>query len=139
MNRKKDKQSPRKTDISGKWRVAEMPDLADDYLELTPDPHVTLKVRARGEIDGEYEFGAQNGTIDGRLERLTDGRVRLSFTFEGNDELDPVHGYGEATLIDENTLDGYMRYHQGDTDRFTWKRAAGDGSKTHQPPPAPHS
>lgn len=45
-----------------------------------------------------------------------------SFTFEGNDELDPVHGYGKAVLADENTLDGYMRYHQGDADRFTWKR-----------------
>ena len=122
MNRKKDKQSPRKTDISGKWRVAELPDLADDYLGLSPDPHVMLELRGRGEIDGAYEFGAQSGTIDGRLERLTDGRVRLSFTFEGNDELDPVHGYGEAVLADENTLDGYMRYHQGDTDRFTWKR-----------------
>ena len=122
MNRKKDKQSPQKTDISGKWRVAEVPNLTDDYLELTPDPHVALKVRARGEIDGTYQFGAQGGELDGRLEQLAGGRVRLSFTFEGEDELDPVHGYGEAVLADENTLDGYMRYHQGDTYRFIWKR-----------------
>ena len=77
MNRKKDKQSPRKTDISGKWRVAELPDLADDYLDLSPDPHVMLELRGRGEIDGAYEFGAQSGTIDGRLERLTSGRSIL--------------------------------------------------------------
>ncbi len=113
---------PQEMYISGKWRVAEVPDLVDDYLELTPDPHVTLKVRARGEIDGAYQFGAQTGTIDGSLEQLADGRVRLSFTFEGEDELDPVHGYGEAVLTDANTLDGYMRYHQGDTYRFIWKR-----------------
>jgi len=122
MNRKKDKDSFRKTDISGKWQVAGLPDLADDYLSLSPDPHVMLKLKSRGEVDGAYEFGAQSGTIDGRLEQLTDGRVRMSFTFEGNDELDPVHGYGEAILANENTLDGYMRYHLGDKYRFTWKR-----------------
>jgi len=109
-------------DLSGKWQVAEMPDFTEDYLELTPDPHVMLEARARSEIDGAYQFGAQSGEFDGRLEQLSDGRLRLSFTFEGEDELDPVHGYGEAVLVDENTLDGYMRYHQGDTYRFIWKR-----------------
>ena len=109
-------------DISGKWQVAKVPDLTEDYLDLTPDPHVMLEVRARGEIDGAYQFGAQSGELDGRLEQLSDGRVRLSFTFEGEDELDPVHGYGEAILVDENTLNGYMRYYQGDTYRFIWRR-----------------
>jgi hypothetical protein len=110
--------------ISGKWLVAETPDLADDYLDLTPDPHVMLRMRARKEIEGDYQFGAQSGALDGRLEKLPDGRTRLSFTFEGEDELDPVHGYGDATLVDENTLKGFMRYHLGDTYRFVWKRAS---------------
>ena len=101
-------------DLSGKWRVAEIPDLTEDYLDLTPDPHVMLEVRAQGEIDGTYQFGAESRELDGRL--------RLSFTFEDEAELDPVHGYGEATLVGENTLNGYMRYHQGDIYRFTWRR-----------------
>lgn len=109
-------------DLSGKWQVAEIPDLNEDYLDLTPDPHVMLEVRARGEIDGTYQFGAESGELDGRLGQLADGRKRLSFTFEGEAELDSVHGYGEAILVDENTLGGYMRYHQGDTYRFIWKR-----------------
>ena len=108
--------------LSGKWQVAEIPDLTEDYLDLTPGPHVMLEVKARSEIDGTYQFGAQSGELDGRLEQIPDGRLRLSFTFEGEDELDPVHGYGEAILVDENTLDGYMRYHQGNTYRFIWKR-----------------
>ena len=119
---RKNKQSTGKADISGKWRVAELPDLDDDYLDLSPDPHVMLKVQRRGDIDGDYEFGAESGVIDGRLEPLTDGRMRLTFTFEGEDELDPVHGYGEAILTDENTMEGFMRYHLGDTYRFVWKR-----------------
>ena len=122
MDPQKDKRSPWKTAVSGKWRVAGTPDLAEDYLDLSPDPHVMLKVRSRGEVDGSYEFGAQIGELDGRLDPIADGRVRLSFTFEGDDEYDPVHGYGEATLVDDNTLNGFMRYHQGDTYRFIWKR-----------------
>jgi hypothetical protein len=109
-------------DISGEWRVAEILDLVDDYLELTPDPHVILEVKARDEVNGSYQFGAQSGELDGRLDRLPDGRIRLSFTFEGENEFDPVHGYGEAIVVDENTLNGYMRYHHGDTYRFIWKR-----------------
>jgi hypothetical protein len=124
MDRKKADPNPRTPGIRGKWLVAEMPDLSDDYLDLTPDPHVVLKTqKTRKDISGEYEFGAQSGVIDGRFERLPDGGTRLTFTFEGNDELDPVHGYGEATLIDEDALKGYMRYHLGDTYRFVWKRA----------------
>jgi len=81
-----------------------------------------LEVRARSEIDGTYQFGAESGGLDGRLEKHPDGRLRLRSTFEGEAEFDPVHGYGEATLVGENILKGYMRYHRGDTYRFTWRR-----------------
>jgi hypothetical protein len=126
VNHKKDKHSFRtkgvEVGLSGKWQVAEIPDLTEDYLDLTPDPHVMLEVRARSEIDGTYQFGAESGELDGRLGQLSDGRLQLRFTFEGEAELDPVHGYGEAVLVAENTLNGYLRYHQGDTYRFTWRR-----------------
>lgn len=110
-------------DIQGKWLVAEMPDLEDDYLDVTPDPHVILKKRkSLKDIHGDYEFGAQNGVIDGYLEKLPDNGLRLIFSFEGSDEYDMVHGCGEASLIDENTLMGYLKYHLGDRYRFVWKR-----------------
>ena len=124
MDHKKANSNPRTPAVSGKWLVAEMPDLDDDYLDLTPDPHVVLKTqKTRKDVSGDYEFGAQSGEIDGKLETTPGGETRLTFTFEGQDELDPVHGYGEVTLVDEDTLKGYMRYHLGDTYRFVWKRA----------------
>lgn len=108
--------------LEGKWQVVEMPDLADDYLDLTPDPHVHLKIKSSMEIDGTYEFGAQSGELNGQI-REEEGQIVLTFTFEGQDEMDFVHGFGIATLIDENTLKGEMRYHKADTYLFTWKRA----------------
>jgi hypothetical protein len=44
--------------FTGKWRVIEMPDLVDDYLPLTPAPHVLLKVSETGAINGTYQCGA---------------------------------------------------------------------------------
>ena len=29
-------------DLSGKWAVVELPSMTDDYLDLTPDPHVLI-------------------------------------------------------------------------------------------------
>jgi len=108
--------------LEGKWQVVEMPDLVDDYLDLTPDPHVYLKIISSKEVDGTYEFGAQSGELDGQIERTKENQLILTFTFEGEDEMDSVHGFGKATLIDDNTLKGEMRYHRSDTYRFTWKR-----------------
>lgn len=108
--------------LTGKWRVVELPDLSEDYLGLTPDPHVQLKVSKTGEVDGTYQFGLQSGELDGKVETAENGSPRITFTFEGNDEMDPVHGFGTATLTATNALTGEMRYHMSDTDRFTWER-----------------
>jgi hypothetical protein len=124
----------RKSDVaglSGRWRVAELPDLTDDYLAETRNPHVNLTVKKRDlSIQGDYQFGLQSGVMDGEVvqeERRTEGgvvkTVRILFSFEGNDEMDEVHGYGDAILSeDERTLTGRMHYHYGDTYRFVWKR-----------------
>ncbi|MEW6222622.1 MAG: hypothetical protein AB1476_04855 [Candidatus Hadarchaeota archaeon] len=111
-----------KKTLTGKWRVVELPDLSEDYIHLTPDPHVLLKVSKTGEVDGTYQFGVQSGELDGKVEVAENGASRITFTFEGNDEMDPVHGFGIATLTAPDTLTGEMRYHKSDTCRFTWKR-----------------
>lgn len=108
--------------LEGKWQVARMPELVDDYLVLSPDPHVHLRSSTSKKLHGTYEFGLQSGDIDGKVEKNKDGQLILTFTFEGLDEMDPVHGYGSATLVDNNTLEGEMRYHMSDTYHFMWKR-----------------
>jgi hypothetical protein len=109
-------------DLSGKWVVVELPDLVDDYLKLSDDPHVTLLCR-RNKLSGEYEFGVQNGVLDGEIIEEIDGNIAIQFSFEGQDETDPVHGFGLANLTNNNTITGKMHYHMSDTCRFTWKRS----------------
>ena len=109
-------------ELEGKWQVVEMPDLVDGYLDLTPDPHVYLKIINSKEVDGTYEFGAQSDELDGQIEKTKENQLVRTFTFEGEDEMDPVLGFGTATLIEDNTLEGQVRYHRSGTFRFTWKR-----------------
>lgn len=119
------------TGLSGRWRVAELPDLTDDYLTETRNPHVNLTVKKRGlSIQGDYPFGLQSGVMDGEViqeERRTEAgvvkTVRRLFSFEGNDEMNEVHGYGDAMLSEDGrTITGRIHYHYGDTYRFVWKR-----------------
>ncbi len=109
--------------LSGKWRIVELPDLTEDYLSLSKDPHVRLSQK-RKSIEGDYEFGAQSGTIDGELFEEKDGSLSIRFSFEGWDEDNQENGYGEGAYDGKGeTLVGKMHYHHGDTYRFVWKRA----------------
>lgn len=108
--------------FGGTWRIAELEGFDREYIELTGPPLVRLRVSRRGEVDGSFAFGAQESGIDGRIERSDGGPPRMTFTFEGVDEGDMVHGCGYATLFDQDTLRGELRYHLSDTIRFTWRR-----------------
>jgi len=41
-------------DFAGKWKVVEAMDLVDDYLSLTPDPHLLIEVKSKNEVTGNY-------------------------------------------------------------------------------------
>ncbi len=105
--------------LAGRWKVVELPDFEDDYIKESKNPHFDIRIKGRT-IRGEYHFGLQDGTIGGEL--IVDERVGMRFSFEGHDEMNSVFGYGEAYLIDDNTLDGKMNYHLGETFRFVCKR-----------------
>jgi len=112
---------PDERDFAGKWKVVEAMDLVDDYLSLTPDPHLLIKVNSKNEVTGNYQYGAQNGFIDGQFERDKDN-LRLIFSFEGSDEMDPVSGFGTACFKSPDTLLLKTHCHMGDTYRFRCKR-----------------
>ena len=57
-------------DLSGKWIVVELLSMTDDYLDLTPDPHVLITHTEFKRFSATFQFGAQEGEIDGRVDEV---------------------------------------------------------------------
>ena len=107
--------------FAGKWKVIEAIDMVDDYLSLTPDPHLKIEVSGKNEVTGSYLFGVQTGSIDAQLEQDKESQ-RLLFSFDGSDEGDEVSGFGTASFESADTLILRMHYHMGDTYSFRCTR-----------------
>jgi hypothetical protein len=105
------------SEFAGKWKVIEAMDMVEDYLSLSPDPHLLINVDEKNEVTGSYQFGAQDGYIDGRFERDEES-LKLIFSFEGWDDTDLVNGYGTFCIESEDTFLLTMNYHMGDTFSF---------------------
>jgi hypothetical protein len=56
-------------------------------------------------------------------ERLLLYGRRFEFTWDGNDECDPVFGYGWVRIKEKDVLEGEFRFHLGDSSTFLAKRA----------------
>ncbi|MGA9098188.1 MAG: hypothetical protein WB392_04575 [Methanotrichaceae archaeon] len=112
------------SEFAGKWRVVEALDLVDDYLSISPDPHILLEVKSKSKKDvlGSYQFGVQDGVIDGHFEKDQMGNMRLVFTFDGCDEMDRDSGYGTASFEAPGVLLLVIHHHMGDTLNYRCRR-----------------
>lgn len=110
--------------LSGKWAVVELPSMMRGYLGLTPDPHVLIRHTEFERFSATYQFGAQEGVIDGRVEEVWPDAAAIFFTFVGTDEGDEVSGaaHDVAYHAKDGTITGTMRYHGGDDLPFVWRR-----------------
>lgn len=102
--------------VTGTWRIVSSPDFDDDYLRMEVEPYVEL-TQSGSHVSGSYHVGLQQGDINGRIE----GESRVSFSFEGMDEMDEVHGRGELR-IERAQAHFVLAYHQGDTFTFICER-----------------
>jgi len=111
-------------DLSGKWAVVELPTMADDYLALTPDPHVLITHIEFERFSATFRFGAQEGEIDGRVDEVWPDAAAIFLTFVGTDEGDEISGAAADVAYNakEGTISGTLRYHQGDEMPFVLKR-----------------
>jgi hypothetical protein len=103
--------------LSGVWHIYEM--------EMWDESYFNMEVQAYIEVDekgfGEFQFGLVTGQID--YESIKDeDNARLDFTWEGSDECDPASGSGWVKLKDENTLEGKIKLHGGDSSMFLARR-----------------
>lgn len=109
--------------LGGKWVVAEMPDMEDEYLKLTPDPHVEITEESPESFWGVYRFADQEGEMDGRVLEANSSGFEMIFTFVGTDAGDQVNGAGMAFYdFAKEAIVGEMFFHAGDDLEFVWKR-----------------
>jgi hypothetical protein len=111
-------------DLSGKW-VVELPSLPDDYLAQTADPHVLIRHEDFYRFTATYQFGPQQGEIDGRVDEVWPNAAQLFLTFSGSNEGEDVFGAaGDVgfNAQEEDIINGTFRYHHGDDLPFVWKR-----------------
>ena len=106
---------PRIKSFIGKWVIVEMEAWDQEYVNMEVPGHFTLEKDGMG----HFQFGLVQGEMDCRIETV-DGQVRIEFSWEGRDELDPASGRGWA-VIENKELHGRIFFHQGDDSTF-WAR-----------------
>lgn len=99
--------------LTGRWRIVEM-DLWDrDAIDLVEPGFIEFG----GDGTGQFGFIAVRGSMDCHTTEH-EGRTRTEFTWDGDDEGDPVSGRGWAALVDDTTLEGHLYFHLGDDSSF---------------------
>jgi hypothetical protein len=101
----------------GTWRITEMEQWDQDYLDMEVEAFITIEENG----NGEFQFGLVSGDMDGKI--VKNGKEeRLEFTWEGNDECDPASGSGWLKLKNKNLINGEIKFHEGDTSGLVAKR-----------------
>jgi hypothetical protein len=117
-------------DLSGKW-VVELPSMPDEYLAQTPDPHVLIRHDDFYRFTATYQFGPQQGEIDGRVDEVWPMAAQIFLTFSGTNEGEDVFGAaGDVGFNsqEEDIINGTLRYHHGYDLPFVWKRVKPEAS-----------
>lgn len=104
-----------KSSFVGRWRIVEMEQWDQDFVDLVSPGYITFTRSGRGEL----HFGAVDVSLDSRVDATGN---RVGFSFEGFDEGDEVSGSGWAELNDQK-LTGRIAFHLGDTSGFMAQKA----------------
>jgi len=104
--------------FAGRWRIVEMDNWDDDFLDLVEEAHLAL----RGAADGEIAFGALKGFLDVRY-GSRDGSACAEFSWQGHDENDPACGRGWVMIGTGGRLVGHFYIHNGEESDFVCERS----------------
>lgn len=100
----------------GTWSIVEMEVWDQEYVNMEVPGNFTFNKDGTG----HFQFGLVQGQMDCRIEEDV-GRERIEFSWEGQDELDPVCGRGWA-VIENKELHGRIFIHLGDDSAFRVRR-----------------
>jgi len=99
--------------LLGKWRITSMELWDAEFI----DPLGPGTIRFDADGGGKFAFDAVQGGIDGHPCGQS-----IHFTWEGNNEMDPACGDGDAQLEEDGTLTGEIRFQNGDESSFVAHR-----------------
>jgi hypothetical protein len=96
----------------GKWFIQEM-DLWDkEFIDLVTPGYIEIDSNGSGEI----QFGCVNAQLDYCV-NSKGNEERLDFSFDGQDEGDPINGRGFAKIRDKSLV-GRIFIYMGDESDF---------------------
>ena len=116
LNSSSKKKSLRK--YVGVWHITEMDMWDADYFNMERQAYLEIKSDGLG----DFQFGLVTAQIDGEVE-MPGNDERFSFTWDGNDELDPVSGSGWISLLGNDKIIGKIKIHLGDSSGFKGVKA----------------
>jgi hypothetical protein len=99
----------------GNWRITEMEQWDQDYIDLEKPGYVRFSKDGMG----EFVFGTVNGFIDCRYNNDKDTK-RVEFSWDGTSEYDPVCGRGWFEMTAADQIFGKLFIHNGDE---SWVKA----------------
>ena len=107
-----------KSPFTGRWRIAEMDQWDQDYV----DEEVEAFIEFGADGLGSFQFGYVQGQIDYRTTER-DGKAAVEFSWEGGDGADgtPLTGRGWAVLNGKD-LNGMFFFHLGDESEFVARK-----------------
>jgi len=97
-----------------KWHIVDMKTWPAEFRDLIEPAHITFLGRGTGEM----AFCALHGWLDTRYSNR-DGLPYAEFSWEGDDDGDPVCGRGWAILEAPDRIIGAVFIHLGDESTFT--------------------
>lgn len=111
------KKSTTKNPFFGIWNIVSMTVWDEDYFDEEVRAFIEFKDKGRG----EFHFGYVHGDMDCRIAER-DGEPVVEWTWDGNDEMDEVHGRGWA-LLKGTELHGMILFHQGEESGFVARKS----------------
>ena len=102
--------SPQQNPLIGKWRIIEMEQWEQDFVDAEMEGYIEFLENSTG----EFHFGYVHGYMNCRY--LKNGTT-VDFSWEGNDEMDEAWGNGNAT-IENGMILGNLIFGGGDKSWF---------------------
>ena len=97
--------------FKGRWEIYELSEFDTDYLNEVEPAYIEFD-----DGSGEFHFGVIYAWF-----HYLEGADEIHFTYEGDDEFDPIFGSGYAELV-KAELHGCIEFDNGDGTEFKARR-----------------